>query len=76
MVAEINVLLCFFVVIALLFKDLIIFRERGREGEREGNIDVREKHGSVAPPMPPAGALASSPGVHPHPESPRKLSVH
>ena len=24
----------------------LIFRERGREGEREGNIDVREKHQS------------------------------
>ena len=27
---------------------LIDFRERRREGEREGNIDVREKHQSVA----------------------------
>ena len=27
------------------FKDSIyLFRERGKEGEREGNINVREKH--------------------------------
>ena len=27
----------------------LIFKERGREGERERNIDVREYHRSVAP---------------------------
>ena len=37
----------------------------GREGEREGNIDVWEKHGPVASHTPPTGDLASNPGMCP-----------
>ena len=32
---------------------LFIFREKGREGERERNIDVRETHPPVASPYAP-----------------------
>ena len=46
-----------------------IFRERGREGEREINIDVREKHQlkhqSVASCTPATSDLACSPGTCP-----------
>ena len=42
-------------------KILFIFREMGREGEREG-----EKHQCVvAPNMPPTGSLARNPGLCP-----------
>ena len=42
------------------FKDFIylLFRERGREGERERNIDVREEYQSVASYKSPTGDLA------------------
>ena len=41
------------------------FKERGREGERERNTDVREKHQLVASCMLPTGDLACNPGVCP-----------
>ena len=48
----------------MFFKDfyLFIFRERRREGEREGNIDVRET--SISHTV-PAGDLACNPGMCP-----------
>ena len=42
----------------LFLKYLFLFRERVREGEREG-----EKHQSVASCMPPTGDLACNPGM-------------
>ena len=48
-----------------LKKDLFIFRERGKEGEREG-----EKHQCVvASCVPPTGDLACNPGMCPDWES-------
>ena len=48
----------------------IIFRERGRDGEREErNVDVWEIHQSVASCTPPAGDPAHSPGMCPDLES-------
>ena len=45
----------------ILFKILFIFRERGREGEKEG-----EKHPCVvAPHLLPSGDLAHNPGLCP-----------
>ena len=41
----------------------------GREKERERNIDVPEKHRSVASPMPPLGDLACNTGMSPDGES-------
>ena len=49
----------------ILFIYLFIFRERGREGDRETNTDVWEKHWSVASCMPPTGDLACNPGMCP-----------
>ena len=47
---------------------LSIIRERGREGEREG-----EKHQCVvASGVPPTGDLAGKPGMHPEWESNRR----
>ena len=47
--------------LSFLKKILLIFRERGREGEREG-----EKHQCVvASHVPPTGDLARSPGMWP-----------
>ena len=40
---------------------LFIFRERGREGEREG----QKRHCVVASCAPPTGDLAHNPGVYP-----------
>ena len=48
---------------------LFIFRERGREGGRERNINVREIHRSVAYHVPPPGDLAHNPGTCPDWES-------
>ena len=57
----------------LLIQDFFFFllleRETGREKEREGNIDVPEKHRSVASPMPPTGDLACNPGLCPDREA-------
>ena len=47
-------------------KTLFIFRERGREGERERNVEVPETHRSVAPRKPPTGDLACTPCVYPN----------
>ena len=51
---------------------LFIFREKGREGERQGekyqceiNINMREKHRLVASHMPPTGDLAHNPVMCP-----------
>ena len=56
---------CHFFFIILKRFYLLIFRERGREGEREG-----EKHQcAVASPMPPTGDLAHKPGMCPDWES-------
>ena len=48
---------------------LFIFRERGREGERERNTDVQEIHGSVAYHIPSTGHLIHNPGMCPDWES-------
>ena len=48
---------------------LCIFRERGKEGEREGNIHVQETHPPVASHTPPTGDLAHNPGMCPDWES-------
>ena len=49
---------------------LFIFRERGREEEREErNIDVQEKHSLVASHTPPTRDLAHNPGMCPDWES-------
>ena len=45
-----------------------MFRER-EEGEREGNIDVQERHQLVASCTPPTGDLACNPDMCPDPES-------
>ena len=56
----------------LFLKILFIFRERGREGEREG-----EKHQCVvASCMPPIGDLACDPGMCPDWELNRDPLVH
>ena len=47
---------------------MYLFLERGRQGERERNINEREKHGSVASHMPPVGP-ACNPGMCPDRES-------
>ena len=49
-------------------KTLVISRERGREGEREKNSDVREKHQLVAFCMSPTGDMARNPGMFPERE--------
>ena len=57
---------------SFFLKDFIyLFLERGkrREKERERNIDLREKHQSVASRRPPAGDLAHNPGMCPDWES-------
>ena len=48
---------------------LFIFREMGREREREKNIDVRENHWSVASHMHPDQARTHNPGLYPNWES-------
>ena len=48
---------------------LFIFQEVGREKERERNINVWEKHQSVASHTPPFGDLARNPAVCPDQES-------
>ena len=42
---------------------LFIFRGEGREGEREENIHVRERHQSAASHTPTTGDLAHNPGM-------------
>ena len=57
---------------AILFSDFIyLFLERGKgkEKERERNIDVWEKHQSVASCIPPTGDRAHNPGMCPDWES-------
>ena len=49
----------------VFFKILFIFREKGREGEREGE----QHHCVVASHMPPAGDPACNPGMCPDWES-------
>ena len=44
---------------------MFIFRERGREGERERNINMREIHPSLASHTSPAGDVAHNPGMCP-----------
>ena len=54
-------------------KILFIFIEKeGREKERERDINVWEKHQSVAPHTPPTGGLACNPGTSPDWESNRR----
>ena len=48
-----------------LKKKNFTFGERGREGERERNIDVREIHLSVVSHTPPTRDLACNPGMCP-----------
>ena len=48
---------------------LFIFRERRKEGKRERNINVWEKHQLVASLMPPTGDQACNPGMCPDWES-------
>ena len=52
---------------------LFTFRERGSEGEREGNFSVREIHRSVASRTPATGDLAHNPGLCPDQKSNRQL---
>ena len=47
---------------------LFIFRERGKEREREGEKHQCVKHLSIASYMPPAGNLAHNPGMDPNRE--------
>ena len=54
--------------ILLYFKDfiyLLLERGGGKENESERNISVWELHGLVASHMPPAGDLATNPGMCP-----------
>ena len=44
---------------------LFIFREKGREGERERNINVQEELQLVASCTPPTGDLARNPVMCP-----------
>ena len=57
---------------------LFIFRERGREGEREGEINVWETHQSIASHWPPTRTrdMARSPGMCPDTELNCDLLVH
>ena len=48
---------------------LFIFREKGREGERERNINVQEELRLVASCTPPTGDLARNPGMCPDQKS-------
>ena len=64
-------------LISDIFQDFIyhFFRERGREGERQGeNINAQKIHQSAASYTPPAGDLASNPGMRPDWEITGKLS--
>ena len=58
-------------VLDILFLKYFIyfFLERGREGERESNMDVGEIHSSVASLTPPSGDPACNPGIRPDWES-------
>ena len=59
----------FFVKILFIYLNLFSERGKGREKERERNIDVRETHHLVASHMPPAGDLSQNPGMCPDKES-------
>ena len=48
---------------------LIDFRQKGREGERERNINVREKHGSAASSSAPGRDQTHNLGLCPERES-------
>ena len=50
-------------------KNIYFFREKGREKERERNIDVRENRQLAASCVPPNGGLAHNPGMCPDRES-------
>ena len=50
---------------------LLLERGGGSQKERERNIDMREKHPSVASRVPPNGDLAPNPGMCPNWESNR-----
>ena len=55
-----------------------MFRERGREGrgEREGNINMSQKHLTAASRMPPAGDQTHNPGMYPDRElNPRPFGL-
>ena len=52
-------------------KIVFILRERGREGERERNIDMQEKHQLLASHTPQIRDLALNPGMCPDWESNR-----
>ena len=58
----------YFIIFIFLRFYLFIFRERGREGEREGE----EQHCVVASHAPPTGDLAHNPGMCPDWESNRQ----
>ena len=45
----------------IMFKDFIYFSKREREEEKEGNINMREKHQSVA------SCIHPDWGLNPHP---------
>ena len=61
---------CFWILIIFFKKILFIyFRERGRDGERERNIDVQKKYQLVASCTPPTGNQAHNPGMCPDWES-------
>ena len=56
----------FFVVVVCILKDftyLFLERGEGREKERESNIDMWQKHWSVASRRPPTGNLAHNSGM-------------
>ena len=58
-----------FTAVLIFWKYLWFFSKRGREGERERNIHVWEKHPSVASCTPPTGDPAHNPGLCPDQES-------
>ena len=55
--------------IKIFFLEFTYLLERWKEGQRERDIDVSEKHPLVASHMPPVGNLACNPGMCPDWES-------